>query len=107
MLVAPAIGVRHPFIDRVVMLANQGNEPAIMKVALLPRQRASIAQGFEDVVKLGKRQVGMHGNHPFSERDEGLSFLSNLSIKSEDHTSELQSPMLISSSVFCLKNKHT
>src|SRR3546814_12608549 len=54
MLVAPAIGVRHPFIDRVVMLANQGNEPAIMNVALLPRQRASFAQGFEDVVKIGR-----------------------------------------------------
>src|SRR3546814_1532398 len=36
----------------------------------------------------------------------GLNVLISISLRSEEHTSELQSLMRISYAVFCLKNKH-
>lgn len=43
MVVAPTIGIRHAFIDRVVVLADQGGETAIVDVALLWRERTAFA----------------------------------------------------------------
>ena len=75
MLVAPAIGVRHALIDRVVMLADQRDEPAIVDVALGGREHAALAQSFEDVVELGERQVSMLGEHALAKGVEGFSLL--------------------------------
>ncbi len=56
MLVAPAIGIGHAVIDRVVMLADQSNEPAIMDIALGRAERPTLpaigAVRFEHVVEL-------------------------------------------------------
>src|SRR3546814_6558081 len=38
---------------------------------------------------------------------EKMSFVQDISLRSEEHTSELQSLMRISYAVFCLKKQHT
>src|SRR3546814_6504752 len=60
---------------------------------------------FRDPVIFGLREIG-------AEREEGLEFLLDLTpeflfaqLRSEEHTSELQSLMRISYAVFCLKQK--
>src|SRR3546814_7698064 len=55
----PAIGLSDEGIDRVVVLADQGDEPAIVNVALGLGERAAFLQGFEHVVEPGKGQVLM------------------------------------------------
>src|SRR5690606_29372598 len=60
---------------RIVVLADQRDEPAIMDITLLRREHAALAQGFEDVVELGEGQVDMLGKHALAEDVEGFSLL--------------------------------
>ena len=67
MFVAPAIGIRHALIDRVMVLVDQSDEPAIVDVAFGGREHAALAQGFEHVVELGERQVDMLNEHALAQ----------------------------------------
>src|SRR3546814_10526972 len=103
---------------RVVVLADQGDEPAIVNVALGLGERAAFLQGFEHVVEPGKGQVLMAFKHPLAQRVERFGLVTDIAlerfgdvrgeregIRSEEHTSELQSLMRTSYAVFCLKKK--
>src|SRR3546814_1826756 len=55
-----------------------------------------------DACALGRALVGIFGNELHSHRREARPVM----MRSEEHTSELQSLMRISSAVFCLKKKN-
>src|SRR3546814_4969700 len=85
-----------PYLDRVIRNAQQSRSSPTSQTA---RARADRSDCFRRV----RRCVGA--------RDTGLETqgadLQDHSIRSEEHTSELQSLMRISYAVFCLKKKKT
>src|SRR3546814_10605828 len=99
---------------RVVVLADQGDEPAIVNVALGLGERAAFLQGFEHVVEPGKGQVLMAFKHPLAQRVERFGLVTAIALarfgdgrgRSEEPTSELRSLMRISYGVFCLKTNN-
>src|SRR3546814_14933235 len=76
----PAIGLSDEGIDRVVVLADQGDEPAIVNVALGLGERASFLQGFELVVDPGKGQVLMAFKHPLAHRADRCAPVTSMSL---------------------------
>src|SRR3546814_163798 len=77
----PAIGLSDEGIDRVVVLADQGDEPAIVNVALGLGERAAFLQGFEHVVEPGKGQVLMAFKHPLAQRVERFGLVTDIALE--------------------------
>src|SRR3546814_3247432 len=76
-----------PFEDVILLDLHPGQRPArLQQLVALARQRLLGLQ-----VRLARREPVLAGNH----------------LRSEEHTSELQSLMRISYAVFCLKKKNT
>src|SRR3546814_4358077 len=89
-----AIGLFHPFLDDEgieivgVEAAGEGLDTS--------RHAASLAGGSPGI---------LHGNKTYLLQDDDGQITEAHSIRSEEHTSELQSLMRISYAVFCLKKK--
>src|SRR3546814_4127850 len=79
-------------------LFNRESDQAHYQSATARRHNRQL--GINDLIKHPRNQVGL----PCWGRLDGLSLLQ---IRSEEHTSELQSLMRISYAVFCLKKKKT
>src|SRR3546814_6316338 len=91
-----AMGIFHPYISHQdvkligVEAAGEGLDTG--------RHAASLSAGHVGV---------LHGNRTYVMQDENGQVQETHSIRSEEHTSELQSLMRISYAVFCLTKKKT
>src|SRR3546814_3379085 len=79
-----------------VAAEQEGEEAVVHEVAAVGRRRRAVGMDAEDDLRSGDL-LGRAG-----EADEA-----GMEVRSEEHTSELQSLMRISYAVFCLKKKRT
>src|SRR3546814_5611103 len=86
-----------------IIVSRKGGDPAVSHTAkLFAKGRAKIAQKMgEEAVELAIAAVSETREAMVSESADLVFHL-----RSEEHTSELQSLMRISYAVFCLKKKH-
>src|SRR3546814_3714694 len=77
-----------------------GKSRALMFIALDKLAHQDVRQA---IICVPERSIGASfGSEPLSK----FGFFTDWTVRSEEHTSELQSLMRISYAVFCLKNKH-
>lgn len=74
----PAVGFGHEPVDGVVVLADEGDEAAVVDVTLGVSERLAGPQGFEDIVELGQRQVVVFGEDPLAQGVERLGLSADL-----------------------------
>src|SRR3546814_7670363 len=83
-------------------LRSKLGEPPILDAAWCsPHARKTLTGGFNKLTPAHRADL-----HPAPSRARTIALYSS-SVRSEEHTSELQSLMRISSAVFCLKKKKT
>src|SRR3546814_9730031 len=88
------------------MLGEAGAELGILGLALRIGPQLLHDQTGQGA-RLGRQLAGRVGVGPVGEEDHpGQPFHRPENVRSEEHTSELQSLMRISYAVFCLKKKH-
>src|SRR3546814_1558069 len=100
----------------IAVIAAVGGKVEGDRQPLLPRRQIAAIEGVRflgggksRILPDGPRPPGIHaGLHPARERsDSGQAGVVGHVLRSEEHTSELQSLMRISYAVFCLKKKKT
>src|SRR3546814_5985987 len=105
-----------PFPDTTLVRSQQGGDGPLVHVGILPEvergemkaegldradQPPQRASGRQHALPAVPQRMGDHGQIPAQRIRPCIS----LALRSEEHTSELQSLMRISYAVFCLKQK--
>src|SRR3546814_1289788 len=86
-----------PVLATIKSWASAGVDPSIMGIGPVPASRRALEKAGWEIADLDL----IEANEAFAE--QALSV--NKELRSEEHTSELQSLMRISYAVFCLKKK--
>src|SRR3546814_10369964 len=94
----------HALVDRVQAARDDGTDFILINPAGLTHTSVSLRDALA-AVAIPFIEVHL-SNPPAREPFRRQSYFSDLAVRSEEHTSELQSLMRISYAVFCLKKKN-
>src|SRR3546814_5916755 len=117
---SPLLGRVAGFLEQLALGANQrifarvqltcgklGHDPIHRVTKLALQQHMIVVQQGDDNDRAGMHDVFSAGALPIWQSDDVAPCLKEASVRSEEHTSELQSLMRTSYAVFCLKKKHS